>query len=218
MSNIEDTKDLIIARLIANTRRRKRPNNLIKIADDIVWLKDELGGLKVVSEIIGISSEMLRKFLSVSKLNSNIQKLIRERKIDSVTIAHLMSSFDNDSQNLIAKEILAGRLLADDMKVLVPLKNSMPNLSIKQLISRVIKSKNIKIYVLYFRIPNDLNNIRLLENRFKNIVAQKDIVSLTIKNQIGTLELSSAGLTKLRYEAKSHNLSLRKFVDNVLLK
>ncbi|MBT9138684.1 MAG: hypothetical protein DDT30_01193 [Dehalococcoidia bacterium] len=214
--NREEERETVIARLIVNTRRKKRPNSLIEIANDIVWLQEELGSLEVVSEIIGISSEMLSKFLSVKRLSPAIRKLVEERKFDSVTIVHLMKDFDIHAQRLIADEVIAGRLSADDMKVLVPLSKRLPELDINQLISRTQRSKNVKVYILYFRTPPEVQDTQVLERRFEKVVGKNEIVSFTVKDTVGTLELNSTGLRKFRQAAKEDNLTLRKFVDMIV--
>ena len=215
--NIEEKREIVIARLIANTRRKKRPNNLIEIANDITWLSNDMGSLDAVSQIVGVSSEMLRKFLSVYKLSEETRKLVEIRKIDSVTVVHLIRDFDSNSQLIIANEVIAGRLSADDMKVLVPLRNSLPDLNINQLILRVQKSRDFKVYVIYFMFPSMLKDVTVLETQFKKIVPETEVVSFSVKNKVGTLELTSAGLKKLREAAKERNLSLRKFVDMIVL-
>ena len=215
--NNEKIRDTVIARLIANTRRKKRPDNLNKIADDILWLSTNEGSLQKVSQIIGISTEMLKKFLSVKQLSFEMRKLVEERKIDSVTIVHLMKNFNSEDQKIIANEVMSARLTADDMKVLVPLKRSLPNLNINQLISRVQDSKDRKLYIIRFEVPSTLKeDFNLLENRFKEILSDKDIASFTVEDKIGNLELTSEGLKQLKETAKKQNLSLRKFVSGLV--
>lgn len=216
--NREYKREIVIARLIANTHRTKRPNNLIEIAHDIRWLQNDLGSLKAVSETIGISTDMLRQFLSVERLCPEVHKLVKERKIDLVNIVHYMRSFSPKAQQVIAREVIAGRLSPNDIRVLAPLQKSLPHFTINQLISRVQKSRNIKVYIAYFRIPLGFKNTNVLKRRFEKIVGKTEIVSFTIKDQVGTLELTLVGQKKLREAAKKRNLSLRKFVDMVVQK
>ncbi len=159
---------------------------------------------------------MLSKFLSVKRLSPAIRKLVEERKFDSVTIVHLMKDFDIHAQRLIADEVIAGRLSADDMKVLVPLSKRLPELDINQLISRTQRSKNVKVYILYFRTPPEVQDTQVLERRFEKVVGKNEIVSFTVKDTVGTLELNSTGLRKFRQAAKEDNLTLRKFVDMIV--
>ena len=213
--NREYKQEIVIARLIANTLRKKRPNNLIEIALDIRWLEKDLGGLKAVSNIIGISTGMIRRFLSVEQLCPDVRKLVEKRKIDLLNVVHYMRNFGVREQKIIAKDYVSGKLSANDIRVLTPLHNNLPSLGIRQLISKVQKSKNIKVYVAYFRVPIGFNDIEGLKRKFENVVGKDNIVSLSHKDSIGTLELNSIGHKKLREEAKLMNLKLREFVDRM---
>ncbi len=214
-SNIK--RETVIARLIANTRRRKRHNNLVQIARDIRWLENDLGSLKAVSEIIGLSLDMLQQFLSVERLCPELRKLVEERKIDLINVVHYMRNFDSVAQQAIAGEVIAGRLSAEDIRVLAPLRGNLTNTNIHQLISRVQKSRNIKVYVAYFRVPEGFDDVGSLRKRFEKIVGKTELVSLELTDNVGILELTGMGQRKLREEAKRYNLSLRRFVDKVVV-
>jgi hypothetical protein len=215
--NGETTRESVIARLIANTCRRKRPNNLVKIARDIRWLQDDLGSLKAISETIGISTDQLWQFLSVERLCPEVRKLVEERKIDLVNTVHYMRDFDAEAQQVIAREVIAGRLSGEDIRVLAPLHKSLPHLTIDQLIERVQKSRDVKVYVAYFRLPRGFKDADVLEKRFEGIVGHTEIVSFTVEDRVVTLKLTSSGRKKLQEAANERNMSLRKFVDAVVL-
>lgn len=215
-SNIK--RETVIARLIANTRRRKRHNNLVQIARDVRWLENDLGGLKAVSETIGLSLDMLQQFLSVERLCPELRKLVEERKIDLINVVHYMRNFDSAAQQAIAGEVIAGRLSAEDIRVLAPLRGNLTNTNIHQLISRVQKSRNIKVYVAYFRVPKGFADVGSLKKRLEKIVGKTELVSLELTNSTGVLELTWMGQRKLRQAAKKRRLSLRKFVAMIVVK
>lgn len=212
----ERTLEKVIARVLSNTLRQKRPNNLIEVANDIELLKNEMGSLEAVSNVVGISTDMLRQFLSVKQLSHEVRKLIEERKIDSVTVAHKIRNFTEEEQKTIANEVIEGRLNSGDIRALVALKNKLSNLNIDQLISRVVNSKDIKVYVARFRIPEEKKVGTELRKRFENAVGKDEIVSFIIENHIGNLQLTRVGFQKLRETAKQNNLSLRQFVDKLI--
>jgi hypothetical protein len=218
MMNSEAKRNTIIARLILNTHRQKRPNNLIEIARDLRCLEKDLGSPKAVSETIGISTDMIRQFLSVERLSPEVQKLVEERKIDLINVVHYMRNFSPKAQKIIAKKVIAGQLSANDIRVLAPLHNRFPSTSIHKLISRVQRAKNIKIYVAYFRAPTGFHDVEGLKRRFEKVVGKNNIVSFSFKDTTGTLELNSLGQKKLREAAKGCNLTLRKFVDMIVQK
>ncbi|MFQ5685949.1 MAG: hypothetical protein ACE5GV_04750 [Candidatus Scalindua sp.] len=212
----QKTLEKIMARVLSNTLRQKRPNNLVEVANDIELLKQEMGSLEAVSNLVGISTDMLRQFLSVKRLSPEVRKLIKERKIDSVTIAHRIRNFTDEEQKTIAKEVIDGRLTSSDVRALVALKSKLLNLNVEQLISRVLKSKDIKIYVARFRMPSDKKENNKLRRRFENIIGKSEILSLNFENSVGVLEVTRIGLKKLREAAKRDNLSLRQFVDKLV--
>lgn len=212
------TRESVVARLIANTRRKKRPNNLVEIARDIRWLENDLGSLKAVSETIGLSLDMLHQFLSVERLCPELRKLAEERRIDLVNVVHYMRNFDSVAQQAIAGEVIAGRLSAEDIRVLAPLRGNLTNTNIHQLISRVQKSRNIKVYIAYFRVPEGFDDVGSLRKRLERIIGKTELVSLELTNGTGVLELTWMGQKKLRQAAKKRRLSLRKFVDMIVVK
>lgn len=216
-TNRESERERVIARLIGNTRRRKRPNSLIEIARDVRWLQNDLGSLKAVSQTIGISTDMLYKFLSVEWLCPKVRKLVEQRKIDLVRIVNCMRGFDAEEQEVIAREVIAGRLSGEDIKVLAPLHKSLPDATVDELISHVQRARDIRVYVAHFRVPPGFRDADALERRFAQIVGQTEIVSLTVKDQIGTIELTRSGRKKLTEAAKERNLPLRKLVDAIVL-
>ena len=217
MMNKGNERENVIARLIANTLKRKRPDNLIEIARYIRWLENDLGSLKAVSDVIRISTDMLRQFLSVERLCPEVRKLVEERKIDLVNIVHYMRNFDPEAQQTIAREVIAGQLSANDVRALAPLRKALPELTIEKLILHIQRSRNIKVYVAYFSVPLGFKDAQeALRRRFEEIVGDSEIFSFAVKDHVGTLELTSVGQKKLREAAKEHKLSLRKFVDRIV--
>lgn len=215
--NKENNEEIVIARLIANTLRKKRPNNLMAIANDIRWLKNDLGSLRAVSKIIGISTDMLGQFLSVEDLCPQVQQLVKKRQIDLINIVRYIRGFTPQEQQVIAKEVIAGRLSATDIRVLAPLKTNHPKLTIDKLISRIKKARNIREYIAYFNIPKEFTYAAGIKNRFEKIIGKNEIISFDVKNLVGTIKLTFIGQKRVKESAKEHNLSLREFVDLIVL-
>jgi hypothetical protein len=210
-------KEELTARLIKNTRRIKRLNNLIEIAGYIGYLSDEIGGLSAVAKIIGISIEMLRKFLNVQKIKSTkVLKLIEERKIDSVAVVDLLKVFKSFEQERLAEEIITGRMTSGDLKALVPYKRKFPHLNIETLVKRIQKSKNVKVYLLYFKVPKEIKDISIFRRKLETIVGRKEINSLEANNGVGLLKLTKLGQREISRAAKIRHQSLRIFIANML--
>jgi uncharacterized protein (UPF0335 family) len=212
----EYNRENVTARLIANTRRKKRYDDLVEIARQIRWLEKDLGSLKEVSKTIGISRDQLHQFLSVEKLSPEVKKLVEDRKIDLINTVHYMRNFDHKAQKEIADAVVNKGLTAGDIRVLAPLGRDTDYQNVQDLISRVRGAKNVKLYVLYFHVPRALQDGMELEGMFKSIVGESEVHSLTTEGSTGILEITERGRAKLREEARKQNLSLRAFVGKIV--
>jgi len=209
----EELRYEVIARLILNTKRQKRVSNLIEISKDIKWLAKELGSMQAVSEVVGISSEMLRRFLSVDKLSPKVKKLVNKRKIDSITLVNKMKSLNYEEQEVIADEVIKDRLHPSDIKVIIPFLKDNPDYEISQGIEHILKSKNIKVYILHFIVGSKKISKNDIVSSFRDILGIEDIISVGIKEGTGTLTLSKKGKDKIRATAKNMKMTLREYVD-----
>jgi hypothetical protein len=169
-----------------------------------------------VSKAVGVSTDQLRQFLSVEKLSPEVQRLVEDRKIDLINIVHYMRNFDYEDQNKIANEVMNRRLTAGDIRVIAPLRQSPGYNDVGDLISRVRGTKNMKVYVLYFRVPKGLDDSGKLEETFENIVGENEVRSFKMEGDTGILELTDTGKIRLREQVKKSNLSLRRFVDKIV--
>lgn len=212
----KEDREKLIARLIANTKRKKRYDNLIEIARQIRSLEKIVGNLKDVAKAVGVSTDQLGQFLSVEKLSPEVKKMVEERQIDLINIVHYMRNFDYHDQNKIANDVINGKLTAGDIRVLAPLRKHPSYENIEDLISHVRQTKNMKIFVLYFPVPKSMADVGRLEKAFRNIVGENEVYSLKIKGEVGILELTDLGRKRLREKVRISNLSLRNFVNNIV--
>lgn len=81
-SEDEELEDL--SQLIVNTKTKKRGKDLLTISEIIWRMKERLGSIQALSDRIGLSTEMIREFLLVRSLPSEVKKLVKEREIDSI--------------------------------------------------------------------------------------------------------------------------------------
>lgn len=209
-------RESVVARLIANTRRKKRYDNLVEIARQIRWLEKDLGGLKEVSQEIGVSGDQLHQFLSVEKLSPEVKKLVEDRRIDLINTVHYMRNFNYKAQKRIAEQVIDKKLTASDIRVLAPLRRDADYKSVDELISRVRSTKNVKVYVLYFNVPRVLQEGAELEDVLERIVGDEGIHSFKVEGSRGILELTEVGQARLRQEARKRNLSLKNLMREIL--
>jgi len=200
--------------LIANTKRVRRKLSLVEVAQWIDTACRGLGGLRAVAERVGLSKEMLRQFATVNALSPKVKKLVAERKIDRVDVAHRLSKLPPLEQYQVARLVAAGDLDSDDVRAVVTLRRSAPDIDIRQVIDRVRSSRNIREYVAYFPVP-PASNVQLLRSRIARVLGKDNIRSLTVQEALGTLVLTAEGSKRLAETARGHGLTKRKLIGKI---
>ncbi len=207
-------KEEAIATLIACTRRKRRPKSITDIADIIEFLWKELGSYKKVGETVGLSTEMLREFRSVKFLDPTVRTLVDKRVIDSVDLVYRISKLNAKAQKAVIEKFLKDDLTGDDARVVKSFQRRSGQ-SIRNTISKIMKSRNIRTYIVEFEIPRG-KNMSQIRKRFEKIVGKTEIVSFVVNGKVAALELSYKGQKKLRERAKEKKITLRKFVIRLL--
>ena len=134
--------------LFANTKRKKRNKDLITIAESCEYLTKLYGSQKAVAEKVGLSTEMIREFLATLKLPEEVQKLISDRKIDSIDIVREISVLRDPSKQIAAAKIFADSLSKDvrDIKRLIK-DTSLPVAEAKKAVMES-KPKGLHIFMM----------------------------------------------------------------------
>jgi hypothetical protein len=202
--------------LIGNTRRVHRKFSLVDVAECIEIARQDLGSLHAVAEHVGLSEEMLRQFGSVKDLCPKVKKLVSERKIDSVDIVYRLSKLPHSEQYDVASLVAGGDLDSDDVRAVVTLRRSAPEIDIREVVERVRSSRNIKEYVAYFPVPAGRSHVRLLRSAVAAVVGQANIRSLSLEGNLGTLILNSAGRKRLAEAARSQGVTTRRLLDRIV--
>ena len=151
--------------LFANTRRKKRNNDLITIAKSCEYLTKLYGSQKAVAEKVGLSTEMIREFLSALKLPEEVQKLISDRKIDSIDIVREISVLKDPSKRIVAAKALANSLSKDVRDVKRLIKDT--NLSVAEAKKAVLESKPKGLHI--FMMDFDDDTYRAVIEQAKNM-------------------------------------------------
>ena len=107
--------------IFANTKRKKRKEDLLTIARAFDWLVKNRRSREKVGREFGLSTEMIRQFLTVLNLPAEVQRLFGERALDSVDVAKEIAALpDPDEQVELARKIAdMGTKDARDIKRLV---------------------------------------------------------------------------------------------------
>lgn len=204
------------ARILLSTKRKSRQYSLYEIASDILFLKNEIGGINNVSKIIGISTGMLNQFLSVFKLPAEIIELLKERKIESVSSAHILSKFNNEDSIQLAQLILTEGLTSQELRIILPFRRKNLNEPIIDIVRRVLDSKNIKVSVIRISESKLKCSITELENRILNLIGNENFLTISSSNSNIDLKITTEGEKKVRQKAKENKLSFQEFINKII--
>jgi len=214
MSTTEQQR--LIARLWASTKRKKREMGLVEVADDIEQLQKELGGLGHVAERVGISTGMLQKFLAVRKLTGPVLRLVRQRRIDQVSVVYLLSRFSPSDQVALANEVVSGRLSGRDLKILPTLRKAYPTAPIQDVIQKCVDSNNIRAYLIEFAADGKTGSADDIHATLRSLVGESNIISIERDYSKGNIRLTKHGTQMLRHAARNAKSSWAAFVSRII--
>ncbi len=208
----EEEINKAIARIILSTKRKKRQFNLFEIALDIESLKNEKGGMKEVSKLIGVSAGMLSQFLSVFKLPEPIVELVKERKIDSVSIVHHLAKYNSEDKQKLVELLSSKELLSQDLRILIPYRKQYPNESIIELVERIHSSKNIKVSVIRINKNDTEKTIIELGSIFTKEVDKENLITVESKDDVIDIKVTKQGEKILREKAKRNGKTFQELI------
>ena len=214
--NGETKLEEALAVLIASTKRVRRSLDLVQVADYLEIARRKLGSLKAVGEAIGLSDEMLRQFASIGKLTTETRRLVAQRRIDSVDVAHRLSKLAANDQVRVGSLAARGDLSSDDVRAIVTLRKALPKESIENVIDRVRRSKNIREYLVQFVLPSTEMTACELRERFAPVLGAENIRWLRVRGHVGVVAANSEGNKRLQEAARKRSFTKRQFVDLAL--
>ena len=104
-----------LAIVFANTRRKKRTEDLVTVAEAFDHLLKVYGSQGAVAKKVGLHPEMVREFLKILSLPAKVKELVRTRKIDRLDVAYKISMLPNREERIEAARERAG-LTTDDVR------------------------------------------------------------------------------------------------------
>ncbi len=136
--------------VFGNIRRKRRKENLVIIAKAFECLVKHYGSQKAVAEKVGISAEMIRQFLSVLKLPTEVQKLFIKREIDSVDAAKELAVLKGQHKQIRMAIKIAGVTSEDtrDIKRIFK-RGTIPIDEAKRTILKA-KERDLNVFILDF--------------------------------------------------------------------
>ena len=204
-----------ISLVLANTKTTKRPNNLIEIYKRIKWLIEDTGSIKNLSKIIGISSNMVRKFLSVEMLSPHVIDLIKQNNFDSVTVAYLIKEFKFHIQDCIADEIVKGNLNVDEVKALIPFIRNQEQKSVKKLLHQFKSTQNIKTYIILLPLDENPQKYGRIKTEIEEIIGKNEILKFDTSNSTLIIGITKRGKDNLKKHAQLRKSNPRKLLEKL---
>jgi len=216
-----------LAKIGKGTRRKKRDINLLEIAEEVKSIYISLKSLDKVSNIIKLSTEMVREFLKINELEKEVKELIEHGVINSVDIAYRLSKLGGKDQIILAKYIADKPVSSADVRAIIKYKTDNPQMPILQIIDKVIKSKGKKIYVAYLGVEKEtfeglLKKIdkkdieKIVGTIFKGVIPKEFIADFKLNGRVVILKVVREGLEQIRDRAKKMRIPLSKLADSLI--
>lgn len=143
-------EEAALAIVFANTRRKKRPYNLITVAKAFEYLVNLYGSRNAVAKTVGLSTEMVREFLTLLKLPKEVRDLFKSRKIDNLDLARELAVL-GDKRKQVAASKMIGNLPTKDIRDIKKLirKARLPIMESKEIVLES-KPKGLNIFIVDF--------------------------------------------------------------------
>ncbi len=210
------SEEVIIARLILSTGRKKRPFDLVSVFKDFKFLLNNGYSVDKISKILGISPGMVGKFLQIEKISPDIRKLIEERIIDSVALVHNLAKFSFSDQIIISQSLKEEKLTTHDVRALSPLRKTNPNVALEDLITRLTNSKDRKTSIIRIPIESLKRDSIDFEKNIKNIIKEENFEKIELNKAFFDLKMSKKGELQFRKYAKTKKMSLNELINELL--
>ena len=152
----EVDEETALAILFANTKKKRRDEDLLTIAQSCEYLAKLYGSPRAVAEKIDLSTEMIREFLAVLKLPEEVQKLVSDRRIDSVDVVKEISALKEPKKQIEAAKSFVNSLSKDvrDIKRLV----KDANLPVEKAKTAILDSKPKGLHVFIIDFDDEMYN------------------------------------------------------------
>jgi len=207
--------DTALVRLVGSTRRLRRVKNLLEVAIELEVAEKLLGGREAVAKEIGLSEEMLREFASVTNLHKSVKQMVKAGLVTSVDTAYRISILPKSEQLQVARGYVKNELSGKEVRDVIALRKRNPGCDLGEIIESVKRDRDIIQYVIKFRL-NVKKGIRVLRQRFSQIIGKENIISLETDGRIAKLILSEKGRRILQEEAKKRKMTKRKLIQLIV--
>jgi hypothetical protein len=215
MSRQEDNLENALATLISSTRSRTRSSSLVEIARALETALQQLGSISVVADRIGLSSDMLRQFLSVGRLEPSVKAMFARRELDSVDAATHLSRLSPHDQRAVAVLLKQKEIDTSDVRGINQARRSGNSASITNLIKEVTATKTKQEYVVEFVIRGEQDPVKV-EAAIGRVFPSDQIAKLELQGPLGRLVLTKEGRRTLSAAARRFGVPLKSVMTSIL--
>lgn len=204
-----------IAALIKGTKSRKRPFSLVILCDYLKEAIECYGSVSAVAERISLSESMLKRFLTIDKLSSEMRLLVESREIDSIDSVAEISGLDENRQNELGKCFAVSKLSTEDVRNFVRISRKFSYMTTEDILRIVEDARTQKVYSYEFvRRRNQTEGY--LRERFLSILSPNNILNIKLGNALGKLTVTSEGRSEIELAAKSSHTSADKLIQRCI--
>lgn len=158
---------------------------------------------------------MLRQFGYVKRLAPDVQRLFRERRLDSVDVAVHLSMVPKKEQPVLAAALVSGDIDSIDLRAVVELRRLGTRGTIRTLIDRVKRSKTQQEYIAEFVVRGN-RTVAQIRTAIENYIPAAEIKRIEVDGALGRLVLSKKGKASLSRAANTLNTQLRDAIPQIL--
>ena len=172
-SEEEDLANLFLV-LKGNKKKREDWISIAKRCDKLVRKSNST---KKTAEDLGVSYQLLRSILSILKLPTEVQKLVKSGKILSDAAYRINTIKDPSRQKEVAKII--ADLKSHEQREIIQYAKKFPNAKLSDFKNRVIKPRDVeKLHIIIVPLDEKTFNAVNMARKKKKITLEKALVSI----------------------------------------
>jgi len=225
-----DKKEEARLSLSLGTHKKNRPFGPVTAGKKLA-LRCEHAPKDVIARRYRISNEMLREFLSFSKLSPKAQQILDSWDIGIDKIYRISMLKSAEDKDLLATALVEYDLSSKEVRNIVQLKNRNYSLSIPHCVDIVLKSRPvIERHHLVLTEIEDIthrdieekaktHNISIegvLRTTLEKILPINSLVTLTIKDKLVLLNLTEEGFQSFKAKADELGVELNNLIETLV--
>jgi len=227
--------------LLTNLGKKKRTENLLKIAEYCVRLKERYGSwtelskrIKISDERAHISPEMLREFGAILDLSEEVKMMIQKDMITSVDTAYRISRLKSKKDQIeLANAVIKRKMSASDVRAVVEYKTKSRNIPVNEVVQRILESKTKVVTHHLIIMELQMNTYETLKREAQKrgqtaeslafrILGEKwnknEILSFGMRGSDIILKLAEDKFKALQQEARALHIELKDLAENLIRK